>query len=119
MFTFYRLNANFSFRRDPYRTNTRTVFRYFYIKNLISWNLFEKSEPYRDEVLYEKSLKIDIYAERFALTALFSCKNEIFSSADRAFYKNAQIFTPVWFALTLFLELICIKIIAEQFSLLK
>ena len=28
-------------------------------------------------------------------------KNEIFSSADRAFYKNAQIYTPVLFALTL------------------
>ncbi len=28
-------------------------------------------------------------------------KNEIFSSADRAFYKNAQIFNPVRFALTL------------------
>ena len=46
-------------------------------------------------------------------------KNEIFSSADRAVYKNAQIFTPVRFALTLFLELICIKIIAERFALLK
>ncbi len=55
----------------------------------------EKREPYRDAFLLEKSLKIDIYAERFALTALFSCKNEIFSSADRAFYKNAQILTPV------------------------
>ena len=46
-------------------------------------------------------------------------KNEIFSSADRAFYKNAQIFTPVRFALTLYFELICIKIIAERFALLK
>ena len=27
-------------------------------------------------------------------------KNEIFSSADRAFYKNAQIYTPVRLALT-------------------
>jgi hypothetical protein len=25
----------------------------------------------------------------------FAVKNEIFSSADRAFYKNAQIYTPV------------------------
>jgi hypothetical protein len=33
--------------------------------------LLEKREPlYRDEFLYEKSLKIDIYAERFALTAV-------------------------------------------------
>jgi hypothetical protein len=31
--------------------------------------------------------------------------NEIFSSADRAFYKNAQIFTPVRFALTLFFRI--------------
>jgi hypothetical protein len=46
-------------------------------------------------------------------------KNEIFSSADRAFYKNAQFFTTVRFALTLFLELICFKIIAGRFALLK
>jgi hypothetical protein len=35
--------------------------------------------------------------------------NEIFSSTDRAFYKNAQIFTTIRLALTLFLELICFK----------
>ena len=46
-------------------------------------------------------------------------KNEIFSGADRAVYRNAQIFTPVRFALMLFLELTCIKIIAERFALLK
>ncbi len=46
-------------------------------------------------------------------------KNEIFSSADRAFYKIAQIYTPVRLALTLFLELICFKIIAERFALSK
>ena len=46
-------------------------------------------------------------------------KNEIFSSTDRAFYKNAQIFTTVRLALTLLLELICFKIIAERFALLK
>ena len=46
-------------------------------------------------------------------------KNEIFISTDRAFCKNAQIVTPVRFALTLFLELICLKIIAERFALLK
>jgi hypothetical protein len=34
-------------------------------------------------------------------------QNEIFSSTDRAFYKNAQIFTTVRLALTLLLELIC------------
>ena len=46
-------------------------------------------------------------------------KYEIFSSTDGAFYKNAQIFTTVRLALTLFLELICFKIIAERFALLK
>jgi hypothetical protein len=45
-------------------------------------------------------------------------KNEIFSSKLRAFYKNAQIFTTVRLALTLLLELICFKIIAERFALL-
>ena len=44
------------------------------LKILFWWSLLEKREPYRDEFLHEKSLKIDIYAERFALTALFSCK---------------------------------------------
>jgi hypothetical protein len=46
-------------------------------------------------------------------------KNEIFSSTDRALYKNAQIFTTVRLAHTLFLELICFKIIVERFALLK
>ena len=32
-------------------------------------------------------------------------KNEIFSSGDRAFYKNAQIYTPVRFALNAFLRI--------------
>ena len=68
MFTFYRFNANFSFKREPYRTNTLTVFRDFNIKNLILMEFIRK-----DDFLYEKSLKIDIYAERFALIALFSC----------------------------------------------
>jgi hypothetical protein len=45
------------------------------IKTLIWWNLLEKRELYRDAFLYEKALKTDIYAERFALTALFSSKN--------------------------------------------
>ena len=42
-------------------------------------------------------------------------KNEIFISTDRAFCKNAQIYTTVRFALTHFLELL----IAERFALLK
>jgi hypothetical protein len=57
------------------------------------------------------------YASR--LQNYLALKNEIFSSTDRAFYKNAQIFTTVWLALTLFLDLICFKIIAERFALLK
>jgi hypothetical protein len=85
------------------------------LKSLIWWNLLEKREAF----LYEKALKKVICAVRFALTALFSYKNEIFSSTDRAFYKNAQIFTTVRLALTPFLELICFKIIAERFALLK
>ena len=68
------------------------------LKTLIWWNFLEKREPYRDAFLNEKALK----TERFALTALFSFKNEIFSCTDRAFYKNAQIFTMVRLALTLF-----------------
>jgi hypothetical protein len=86
------------------------------LKTFIWWNLLEKREPYREAFLYEKAIKTDICAVRFALTAL---KNEIFSSTDRAFYKNAQIFTTARLALTLFLELICFKIIAERFALLK
>jgi hypothetical protein len=57
------------------------------------------------------------YASR--LQHYFALKNEIFSSTDRTFYKNAQIFTTVRLALTLLLELICFKIIAERFALLK
>jgi hypothetical protein len=40
------------------------------LKSLIWWNLLEKRETF----LYEKALKRDIYAVRFALTALFSFK---------------------------------------------
>ena len=44
------------------------------LNTLFWWNLLEKREPYRDALLYEKALKSDIYAVRFALTALFSFK---------------------------------------------
>jgi hypothetical protein len=44
------------------------------LKSLIWWNLLEKREPYREEFLYEKALKRDICAVRFALSALFSFK---------------------------------------------
>ena len=57
------------------------------------------------------------YASR--LQHYLALKNEIFSRTDRAFYKNAQIFTTVRLALTLFSELICFKKIAERFALLK
>jgi hypothetical protein len=56
------------------------------------------------------------YASR--LQHYLALKYEIFSSTDRAFYKNAQIFNTVRLALTLFLELIWIKIIAKRFALL-
>jgi hypothetical protein len=44
------------------------------LKSLIWWNLLEKRKPYREAFLYEKVLKTDICAVRFALTALFSFK---------------------------------------------
>jgi hypothetical protein len=40
------------------------------LKSLIWWNLLEK----REALLYEKALKRDICAVRFALTALFSLR---------------------------------------------
>jgi hypothetical protein len=43
------------------------------------------------------------YASR--LQHYLAVKNEIFSSADRDFHKNAQIFTTVRLALTLFLRI--------------
>jgi hypothetical protein len=57
------------------------------LNSLIRCNLLEKREAF----LYEKALKTDICAVRFVLTALFSFKNEIFSSTDRAIYKNTQL----------------------------
>jgi hypothetical protein len=44
------------------------------LKSLIWWNLLEKREPYREAFLYKKSIKADICAVRFALTALFIFK---------------------------------------------
>jgi hypothetical protein len=44
------------------------------LKRLIWWNLLEKCEPYREAFLYEKALKRDICAVRFALTTLFGFK---------------------------------------------
>jgi hypothetical protein len=45
MFPFYRFNAYFSYKLEPYRTNTLTVFHDFNNKDLI---LIEKREPYRN-----------------------------------------------------------------------
>jgi hypothetical protein len=56
------------------------------------------------------------YALRFQ--HYLALKNENFSSTDRASYKNAHFFTTVRLGLTLLLELIWIKIIAERFALL-
>jgi hypothetical protein len=69
--TFYRLNANLSFEREPYRV-TFTVFRYFSIKILILIEFIRKART--DAFLYEKAIITDIYAVRFALISVFSFK---------------------------------------------
>ena len=48
------------------------------LKSLILWNLLEKREPYRDAFLYEKALKTDIYAVRFAFITVFGFKKRNF-----------------------------------------
>jgi hypothetical protein len=68
------------------------------LKTLIRWNLLEKHEPYRYAFSHQKALKTDIYAVRFALRWSY------LAARIRALYKNAQIITPVRFALTLFLK---------------
>jgi hypothetical protein len=79
MFPFCRLNANFSYKRVPYRTRTRIVCRDFSIKNLNLVEFIRKARTaYRDAFLYEKSIKTDIYAVRFALLTLFSFKKRNF-----------------------------------------
>jgi hypothetical protein len=47
------------------------------LKSLIWWNLLEKREPYREPFLYEKALKTDICAVRFALTYEKALKTDI------------------------------------------
>jgi hypothetical protein len=89
------------------------------LKILIWWNLLENREPYREAFLYEKALKQIFVRYASRLQHYLALKNEIFSSTDRASYKDARIFTTVRLALALFLELICFKIIAERFALLK
>jgi hypothetical protein len=44
------------------------------LKTLVMWNLLEKRELFREAFLYEKAIKTDICAVRFALTALFGFK---------------------------------------------
>jgi hypothetical protein len=62
----------------------------------------EKREGYRGAFLYEKALKKQIFVQYASrLQHYLALKNEIFSSKLRAYYKNAQIFTTVRFALTL------------------
>ena len=43
MLPFCRLKANFSFKREPHRTNTLTVFRYLSNKNLILLEFIRKA----------------------------------------------------------------------------
>ena len=81
------------------------------LKILFWWSLLERREPYRDAFLYEKSLKIDIYAERFALTALFSCtKWNFYQYGSRFLQKRSDCHSGTVRA-NAFLELICFKIL--------
>jgi hypothetical protein len=67
MFPFCRLNANFSYNREPYRTKHWPFFVILTLKTLTWWNILEKREPFREAFLYEKAIKTDIYAVRFEL----------------------------------------------------
>jgi hypothetical protein len=68
------------------------------LKTLIWWNLLEKREAF----LNEKAKKKQIFMRNASrLQHYLALKNEIFSSTDRAFYKNAQIFTTVRLVLKL------------------
>jgi hypothetical protein len=40
--------------------------------------LLEKREPFREAFLYEKAIKTDIYAVRFAIITVFSFKKRNF-----------------------------------------
>jgi hypothetical protein len=44
------------------------------LKTLIWWSLLEKREPFREAFLYEKAIKTDICAVRFAQIKVFSFK---------------------------------------------
>jgi hypothetical protein len=62
------------------------------LKSLIWWNLLEKREPYREAFLYDKALKIDICAVRFALTPLFSYKKRNFLQYGSRFLQKRSDF---------------------------
>jgi hypothetical protein len=59
------------------------------LKSLIWWNLKEKREAF----LYEKALKTDICAVRFALTALFSFKKPNFLAVRFALFTKTLRFS--------------------------
>ena len=94
---------------------------YFLDRNLTLMYFFRKARTVPQCVLYEKAINTDIYAGRFALITVFTFIHTYmkFSIILRDLYKNAQIFIPARFPLTLFLELICFKIIAERSAPLK
>jgi hypothetical protein len=48
------------------------------LKTLIWWSLLEKREPFREAFLYEKAIKTDIFAVRFAQITAFSFKKRNF-----------------------------------------
>jgi hypothetical protein len=85
------------------------------LKSLIWWNLLEKREAF----LYEKALKTDICAVRFALTALFSFKKRNFYQYGSRFIQKRSDFHYGTARANAFLEMICFKIIAERFALFE
>ncbi len=102
MFPFYRFNAGFSSKREPYRTNTLTVFHDYNIKNLILMEFVRKARTVPRCVFIWKIIKNRCLSRTVRANSI-AVKNEIFSSTDRDFYKNAKIYTTVRLALTLFL----------------
>jgi hypothetical protein len=59
------------------------------LKTLIWWNLLEK----RGAFLYENAINTDIYAVRFALTALFSFKKMKFLAVRIALFTKTPNFS--------------------------
>jgi len=100
---FYHFNASFSFKHEPYRTKTLAVFRDFSIKKLILIEFVRKARTVPRWVFIRKIIKKQIFVRNGSHKYYLAVKNENFSSTDRNFYKNAQIYTPVRLALTLFL----------------